>query len=431
MMLSGIIPRIGLALGTLLVMLSASSCTESGSTVDVSSNGDASINFAVPGFLNTRAFVTDTLDLYVSINGNEVTMSPLSAGVSSGSYRVEKNGPVELFVEWTEQLPDGTRMLLARASDNSQTNITQNITFTVNDGSYITAGEDPAFDLDGDGINNVEERNRGLDPQVHNTSPDDAKPDVQIFASALDTRIDGRQVADDTFWDFAAYVDDNRKKLSIGNMIRDDNDEIQEDPDPDYQWAAVHDEEYLTIFVWGKARNGTTIRANGDSIGLEDYFNDDSVEIFWDGDLSRGTQGYDTKDDMLINIPLVRGVPPYDENNSSAANKRIFRGNSVRDEFVFDVQDSELVEFATCLCGGAERSTWEIRINLQAAKIPVGKTFGFEVQINRDDDGGLRDSKWAWARPALVPGQSPDVADATWRYPVHMGKMRLVPFPDQ
>lgn len=423
--------RIRLALCSLLLVLIASACTEGGSSVNVNSSGDSTVIFAVPDFLNTRAFVSDNLDLFVSINGNEVTMSPLSNGQSTGSIRINKNLSVKLVVEWKEQLPDGTLMLLARATDSRITNIVEDITFVVDDDSYITAGED-AFDLDGDGINNLEELDRGLDPKSPNAPVNDVKPDVQIFATGAKTLIDGRQQPDDTFWDFATYVDDDRKKLTINNMIRNDLTGVIEQPSHDYQWAALHDEEFLTIFVWGKARNGTTIRANGDSTGPEEYFNDDSVEIFWDGDLSRGTQGYDTKDDMLINIPLVRGAPPYDEDNenkSSAADKRIYRGNSVRDEFVFDVQDSELVEFHTCLCGGAERSTWEIRINLEAANIPLGKTFGFEIQINRDDDGGLRDSKWAWARPALVPGQSPDDADSTWRYPVHMGKMRLVRFP--
>ncbi len=417
--------RIGLALSSLLLLL-LSACTEFGSTVDIDANGKSEITFTPPSFLNTRAIVPENLRLFVSINGNRINMVSQGA-IWTGSTVVAKNSSLNLFVEWKELLADSTELLLARAS-SSQENVTTGITFSVIEESYTTTGEPgDVFDIDGDGISNLEERKRDTNPQIADASTTDAQPDVQIFGIGRSTIIDGRIQEDDAFWSFATYTDDNRNKLTINNMIRDDSVDIEEDPNPDYQWAAIHDEQYLTIFVWGKARNGTTIKANGDS-GL-DFFDDDSLEIFFDGDLSRGINDYDKVDDLLINIPLVRGVEPnYEENNSSAANKRIYRGNTVQDEVIFDVQDSTLVEFGTCLCGGEERSTWEVRINLAAAKIPIGRTFGFELQINRDDDGGARDSKWAWAKPPRAPNQPNERSDITWRFPVHMGKARLIPF---
>jgi len=42
-------------------------------------------------------------------------------------------------------------------------------------------------------------------------------------------------------------------------------------------------------------------------------------------------------------------------------------------------------------------AVYEIAIKLSSAQIVPGSAFGFEVQINEDDDGGDRDAKWSWA----------------------------------
>ena len=39
---------------------------------------------------------------------------------------------------------------------------------------------------------------------------------------------------------------------------------------------------------------------------------------------------------------------------------------------------------------------YEIAINLESAGIQIGRPFGFDIQINEDDNGGDRDAKWAW-----------------------------------
>ena len=47
----------------------------------------------------------------------------------------------------------------------------------------------------------------------------------------------------------------------------------------------------------------------------------------------------------------------------------------------------------------------------------TGRPFGFELQVNDDDDGGPREGKWGWAHPARV---SEDV-DRTFVNPSIMG----------
>lgn len=421
--------RFGLVFCLLMIVSIVSACTEigsSGSVMEVNPNGESSITLRPPSFINTRMVDFGLLQPTVMINNTEITMTQQNE-TWRGAASIQEGGSITLTVEWFGTADDGTRLLLARAFDESQQNVTSPVSFVVDDRSYETLGEPGSvFDPDADGISNLREFEQGLNPLERNVEVGGFLPEVQIFATRRTTEIDGR-AGSDTFWSNGVYEDVNRETLFIDTMIRDDNNNIQEDPNPNYQWTAVHDGTHLSIFVYGKLRNGSTIRINGDS-GLE-YFNDDSLEIFLDGNLSRGTD-YDGVDDMLINIPLTRGESPdYQENSSSADDKRIYRGGNVKDEVVFDVQDSNIVEFGTCFCGGSERITWEVRIDMAAAQIPVGKTFGFELQINRDDDGGDRDSKWAWARQALQPGQDGDLDD-TWRFPVRMGRALLIPFPD-
>jgi len=415
-----------LALCSLFLVLIVSACTEHDSTVDVKQDGETLISLSAPRFLITRAI--NFSDLKPSVFINDIPLDIFPQGENwTGTTTVAQNSAVTLKVEWNEVQSDNQLLLLASAFDNQYQNVTGPLNFIVRDTSYTTTGlRGERFDPDSDGVSNLEERERGRNPYVADADPNDVAPDVQIFPTIRETEIDG-SVGTDTFWNNGVYTDVNRETLYIDSMIRDDIGGTQELIEPKYQWTAIHDGEDLIIFVYGKARNAT-MQISGDS--GDEYFKDDSLEIFWDGNLSR-LQGYDGVDDMLVNIPLARGPGPvFEPNNSGAFNKRIFRGGNVKDEFIFDVDDEDNIEFATCFCDG-ERTTWEVRINLAAAKIPVGKTFGFEIQINRDDDGGERDSKWAWAKPARLPTQTDDEADITWIYPNQMGKARLIPFPTE
>jgi len=423
MMISKYTQKLGRTVGFGLLVLLVNACTDNGSTVHVDPTSEATIKLQPPSFLQTRAIDPDILDVEVLINNIEVpTRQEGTAWV--GSTTAPKNSSIELNVSWTATLPDGTVLLLATAF-SEQTNITSAVRFSVVEESYISTGE--GFDADGDGISNLDELKQDLDPLNQEVDPNDVPADVQIFSTDRTTLIDGRKGRDDEFWDFAMHEDVNGEKLYVNNMIREDRVVQLDNPNPDFQWAGIHDGTHLTLFVWGKRANGSAVSITGDS-QVRRFHDDDSLEIFIDGNYSQLATGYDKVDDLLINIPLARGVPPnLMENNSNADDKRIFRGGSVQKEVIFDVQDPALVEFGTCFCTNAGRVTWEVRIDMKAANIRVGKTFGLEIQINRDDDGGERDSKWAWAKPARLPNQTNNDADSTWRYATGMGKVKLIP----
>ena len=62
---------------------------------------------------------------------------------------------------------------------------------------------------------------------------------------------------------------------------------------------------------------------------------------------------------------------------------------------------------------------YEIRVKLSSIGLAPGETFGLEVAVNDDDDGGDRDYKFGWW--AL-----PDYDD-DWRQPSVFGKAKLQP----
>ena len=78
--------------------------------------------------------------------------------------------------------------------------------------------------------------------------------------------------------------------------------------------------------------------------------------------------------------------------------------------------DPAAIRFGVCLCQG-DQQIYEFRIDLNAGRIPTDTTFGFEININNDVDGGIRDAKWAWFNDTGV--------DDTWRFPLKMGNVRL------
>jgi len=69
--------------------------------------------------------------------------------------------------------------------------------------------------------------------------------------------------------------------------------------------------------------------------------------------------------------------------------------------------------------GVATISRYEIRIDMASASLPIATKFGFDVQVNDDDDGGNRDSKWAWFAPI---GD-----DSSWFNPSLFGQAILAP----
>ncbi len=406
-----------------------SACSGPDSTAQVGVDGSTSIKLLPPEFLTIKALDFTTLEPLVTINGLTVNMSA-NGEEWTGTTTVPVNDDVTLNVQWMETEPVELLLATARKTANA---VDRDITLEILDSDYTTEGD--AFDADADELSNIAERIQDTDPFDANDPGDQPLPLVKVNASRRTTVIDGTVNDGTNFWNLATYSDLQGQSLRVNNLIVDETGNYI-DQGPNYQWAAIHDGTYLTLLVYGKSLGtngvsggGALVEASGDS-GI-DIFQDDSLEIYIDGDLSQ-LDDYDFVDDMHLMIPLVMGPEGAREANRSDAvlTKRIQRGSNVQTSVVFDPFDESLVEFAACLCTGAnERVVWEVRLNMEALNIPVGKTFGFEIQINQDDDGGTRDAKWAWHAPSRTAGQSNSETDRTWIFPSLMGQIQLLSFP--
>lgn len=400
-------------------VLALSACSENTSTIDVAADGNSLLKMAPPAFLNTRAVVPENLRLQVTINRERVEMVQ-SGDLWEGQTTVPVGSDVALEVLWSELF--GSRELPLAIAQESVNSINNNYSFQVIDTSYVIDGA--GFDADDDSVNNLTERKNETNPYDRN-SPGiigERDPLVELIGTKKPNDIDA--VYNEAFWSNAVFTELSGGDSLINNLIVDETG-MAVDGLPNYQWGGTHDGEYLTLFVFGKVNNppeGVSVtRDSGDF-----PFQDDSLEIYLDGNFSRASD-YDTVDDLQIIIPLVdfaTGGP----NNSSNADSEIYTGNNVYEFLDFDVKDAANVEYATCLCQG-QRVAWEVRINMAAANIRVDETFGFELQINRDDNGGARDSKWAWFAPSQQPGEINQNTDQTWRFPSLMGRIRLKSIP--
>ena len=171
----------------------------------------------------------------------------------------------------------------------------------------------------------------------------------------------------------------NAARAGTSNHVvsRNDIDNLMLSPVPGYldgagysTWSAMHDGTnlYLWIRVSSEFDNVPFIDSPG-----RPWF-DDSIEIFIDGDNSKGIE-YDGIDDfqaILLAHSSTDWQPAISE--SSASGLGIFYRTSSNVAIL----------------------NYEVAINLESAGIIPGRPFGFDVQINEDDNGGDRDAKWGW-----------------------------------
>lgn len=209
-------------------------------------------------------------------------------------------------------------------------------------------------------------------------------------------------------WAAAVQVDSSGAPLIIDNLIVDINAETLGST-PFRRWAAMHDGTYLYIVVMVDDVG----QRNRDS--SSELAQDDSLELFIDGDNSK-SQSYDSNDFHRL-IPVQLAGPDKQSANSG-------------DQAGTNSSDASLVlDFATGPGIGPdgvriarfEQDIYEIRVGLESAGIDENAAFGFELQINDDDNGGQRESKWAWKLTA-TDGQD---IDETQRNPSLMGTLAL------
>jgi len=220
-------------------------------------------------------------------------------------------------------------------------------------------------------------------------------------------------------WSNAVSVDVDGNRLSIDNLMFTSpgfNVGVE-----NHHWMAMHDGTWLYVLVII------------DDAGLHQFdtrefakpWKDDSIEVFFDGDNSQAPM-YDQVDDTAMHFMLLDS-PDGVANSSSNEFPKIYQSvNSVPlpAGLVFTtgpVKGPAAPDGFTS--GGVSQDVYELVFRLDDVNISVGRTFGFEVQFDDDDDGLDRDAKWGWHHPA---GNSAD-NDFTWRDPRFMGRVVLEP----
>ena len=377
-------------------------------------NQDSGLSLPKPEFLQSRAILSNNLEAQISaeVEGIIYRAERTREGFPwVGELYIPEDSDAELTVEWVELnvpgLPDELEGELLLASYTTTiTGVDENRAFEIQTEQYTTQGTllgpRPDLDIDGDGVSNLVERQA-------NSRPNDAqdKPSrVTLNYSPNAPIIDGQF---DSLWgDSAQFLDNDRNALNIDKLMLDTG-VTEPGESRQYKWAGMHDGRYLYLMIFGEVGDQQT--PYGDS---ELTYNDDAVDVFWDGNNSKSLL-YDGVDDFHVLIPLL-GTDSVTANSSgnSDISRFEFAANSVSTH-------SSIVEFAVCLCDG-EQQIYEVKIDLELAMIPVDTTFGFEIQLNNDVNGGQRDAKWAWFDDSG--------GDNTWRFPFRMGTARLEALPD-
>ena len=153
---------------------------------------------------------------------------------------------------------------------------------------------------------------------------------------------------------------------------------------------------------------------------------DDSIELFVDGDNSQG-QSYDQVDDFSMHL-VTLNADASGSNSSTDATPNVFRSvNSVPlpPGLVYSTGPSQGPSAPESFASsGSNQDVFEIALRISDLNIELGRTFGFEVQFDDDDDAGDRDSKWGWEHPA---GTNNEINDFTWQNPSFMGRAVLLP----
>ena len=386
-------------LTALLVSVSACDGTLSNTaTVDHdevdAASGNSVNDFTLPmpaGFTGLRSVIISNLYAIVSIDGFEPLRFEAGDQLSA-SFNVARGDTFTGTIEWFETLPSNFELLLA--SYDIRETVEESLPLTIDRFAYETEGE--GFDEDNDGFSNLRERSADSNPLNAGETPE-STPNVRITGiDAPDPEIVIDGFYDRIYSDSATFNDVAGETLSIDNLMIDQG-AIRADGNTEFQWLALHDGIFLYVYVLGEsAEIGTPVRDS------TEFFRDDSIDIFIDANNSKGSS-YDGIDDRHMIIPLITSPGDTSISNTTA----ITAGpNSA---------SLPPVEFATCVCN--DQFTWEVKIPLAEFGIQIDTPFGFEVQLNNDDDGGERDSKWGWFHPS----RTTEDVDNTFAIPSFMG----------
>ena len=207
-------------------------------------------------------------------------------------------------------------------------------------------------------------------------------------------------------WGAAVQTNVNGDPLLINHLMIDINANLP-DLAPMRRWAAMHDDTYLYLLVL----SDDVGRRYSDSA---QPWQDDSTELFIDGDNSKLTSWGDN-DDFQIIIPLLQR--DTSDSNNHTDGRFAFGGGSSAAPLNLQFVTGPGVGPDGLRIAKWEQDVYEIKIDIASAGITVGSVFGIELQINDDDDGDTRDSKWGWKHPS----RDGEDTDNTFLDPSYMG----------
>lgn len=363
-------------------------------------NSEPNFSLSPPEVLQTRAIDNAFVEPRVMLNGDPVVLHPSTGNSWSGSAPIDEGDRASVSVVWVEIV--GTRELPLAEYQKDLGVIDRNQPVLIQVADY----DIDQLDEDKDRISNLNERIGGTDPY----DPEDPGENfAQVLVKYIDPanapEIDGQF---DAVWRDAQYKDENGDRMSI-NRLMVDRGAIRQDGDTEYYWAAMHDSEYLYLIVFGADNNRQTPYGDSDLT-----YNDDAIEIFWDGDNSRASR-YDGINDYHLLIPLLEKGTEVVPNMSGQSGSRLALGGNSAPII------EAAIDWGVSVSSNADPDLWEVRIRLDEADIKIDRTFGFEVQLDDDNNGGARDVKWGWAHPS----RNNEDVDFTYRFPNYMSTARL------
>lgn len=178
------------------------------------------------------------------------------------------------------------------------------------------------------------------------------------------------------------------------------------------RWAAMHDGVNLYVVVM----SDDVGKRYSDS---DQIWYDDSLELFIDGNHSKLSVWGDADDyHYLIALQEKNSIVATTE----FSDRVVSRSFATSGPLNLSVSTGPGKGPRGIRIAKWEQDVYELSIPIAGAGITIGKTFGFELQINDDDDEDARDTKWGWAHPSRMNDIN---ADESYLNPSVMGTAAL------
>ncbi len=320
-----------------------------GDTVTVS-NGN--ITVPVPSDIRQIAAIeTSALELEIAVNEQApVSVPNQGADVWSAQVDIPENQSNEVLLAWYTNV-DGSRLLLA---DFAATVSSQQEELSVS--NYSTQGA--RFDNDGDDRSNLLELRENRNPldRIDLTIP---------FSEA-------------TFLSPSIGVSPINDAETSGDDIGDVTGGSQ--------FSVWHDGQFLKFLVCVRDEAVFSDGGNPDSPFFE-YWHDDGVEIYIDaGNDATPNSPFDTQNDFQF---VYTPDPTQSGSYTNAVNLSNDSGNR---PICPDGTCSTHTFRATANCA------YELaaQLDMSALGLTSGSEFGLDIELTDDDNGGLREAKYAW-----------------------------------